>query len=229
MNAGGDAADQVVRMTLEGSEVALKISGEAAKNIAIMLIAALKEEEKTHGKARLHTMLKSGKELKVFSIRQKDLETFSEQAKNYGVLYCVLKNKDGKDENAIVDVLARADDAPKIQRITEKFHFNTTERASVISDIEREQREKQQASRNPAGALPEKDLSGRDSWKTGRSGSITGRDDKPSVREKLAKYQTEKKRKLQERNRERSGPFGREVSENERSAPKLKSGIGKER
>ena len=229
MNAGGDAADQVVRMTLEGSEVALKISGEAAKNIAIMLIAALKEEEKTHGKARLHTMLKSGKELKVFSIRQKDLETFSEQAKNYGVLYCVLKNKDGKDENAIVDVLARADDAPKIQRITEKFHFNTTERASVISDIERGQREKQQASRNPAGALPEKDLSGRASGKTGRSGSMTGRDDKPSVREKLAKYQTEKKRKIQERNRERSGPFGREGSEKGRFAPKLKSGIGKER
>ena len=228
MNAGGDAADQVVRMTLEGSEVALKISGEAAKNIAIMLVAALKEEEKTHGKARLGTMLKSGKELKVFSIRQKDLETFSEQAKNYGVLYCVLKGVDRTDENAIVDVLARADDAPKIQRITEKFHFNTTERASVINDIERAQKEKQ-APRNPAGALPEKDLSGRDSGKTGRSGSMTGRDDKPSVREKLAKYQTEKKRKIQERNRERSGPFGREGSEKGRFAPKLKSGIGKER
>ena len=229
MNTGGDAADQVVRMSMEGSEVALKISGEAAKNIAIMLVAALKEEEKTHGKARLGTMLKSGKELKVFSIRQKDLETFSEQAKNYGVLYCVLKSKDGKDENAIIDVLARADDAPKIQRITERFHFNTTERASVISDIERGQKEKQQAIRNPAGALPEKDLSGRDSGKTGRSGSITGRDDKPSVREKLAKYQSEKKRKVQERNRERSGPFGREGSEKGRPAPRMKSGIGKER
>lgn len=228
MNTGGDAADQVVRMTLEGSEVALKISGEAAKNIAIMLVAALKEEEKTHGKARLGTMLKSGKELKVFSIRQKDLETFSEQAKNYGVLYCVLKSKDGKDENAVIDVLARADDAPKIQRITEKFHFNTTERASVISDIERAQKEKQ-ASRNPAGALPEKDLSGQDSGRTGRSGSMTGRDDKPSVREKLAKYQSEKKRKVQEKNRERSGPFGRAGSEKGRSAPRMTPGIGKER
>lgn len=229
MNTGGDAADQVVRMSLEGSEVALKISGEAAKNIAIMLVTALKEEEKTHGKARLHTMLKSGKELKVFSIRQKDLETFSEQAKNYGVLYCVLKSKDGKDENAVIDVLARADDAPKIQRITEKFHFNTTERASVINDIERAQKEKQQAIRNPAGALPEKDLSGRDFGRTDRSGSMTGRDDKPSVREKLTKYQAEKKRKVQERNRERSGPFGREGSEKGRSASRMKPGIGKER
>ena len=229
MNTGGDAADQVVRMTLEGSEVALKISGEAAKNIAIMLIAALKEEEKTHGKARLGTMLKSGKELKVFSIRQKDLETFSEQAKNYGVLYCVLKNKDGKEENAIIDVLARADDAPKIQRITEKYCFNTTERASVVSEIERGQKEKQQASRNPASALPEKDLSGRDSGRTGRSGSMTGRDDKPSVREKLAKYQSEKKRKVQEKNRERSGPFGRAGFEKGRSAPRMTPGIGKER
>lgn len=34
MNTGGDAADQVVRMSLEGSEVALKISGEAAKEFS---------------------------------------------------------------------------------------------------------------------------------------------------------------------------------------------------
>lgn len=229
MNTGGDAADQVVRMTLEGSEVALKISGEAAKNIAILLVAALKEEEKTHGKARLGTMLKSGKELKVFSIRKKDLETFSKQAKNYGVLYCVLKDKSGKDENAIIDVIARADDASKIQRITEKFHFNTTERGSVISDIEREQKEKQ-AGRNPAEALPAREgRSGQDSGRTGLSGSMTGREDKPSVREKLARYQAENKRKTQERNRERTSPFGRGSSEKERSIRRTGPGIGKER
>ena len=32
MNYGGDAADQIVRYSLEGTEVALKLTGEAAKS-----------------------------------------------------------------------------------------------------------------------------------------------------------------------------------------------------
>ena len=34
MNNGGDAAEQVVRLSLEGFEVAARLSGSAAKNIA---------------------------------------------------------------------------------------------------------------------------------------------------------------------------------------------------
>ena len=51
MNPGGDAAEQVVRLSLEGVEVAAKISGAGAKNIALLLYAALKEEQKTKGRA----------------------------------------------------------------------------------------------------------------------------------------------------------------------------------
>lgn len=37
MNTGGEAAEQIVRMSLEGFEVAAKITGAGAKNIAILL------------------------------------------------------------------------------------------------------------------------------------------------------------------------------------------------
>ena len=121
MNPGGDAAEQVVRMSLEGVEVAARITGYGAKNIAVLLAAVLKEEQKTKGKARLTSMLKTGRELKVFTVQQKDIKKFSQEAKRYGVLYCVLKDKNNKNENAIVDVIARADDASKIQRIMERF------------------------------------------------------------------------------------------------------------
>ena len=73
MNNGGDAAEQVVRLSLEGFEVAARLSGSAAKNIALLLVSVLKQEQKTKGKARLTNMIKSGKELKVFSIPQKVL------------------------------------------------------------------------------------------------------------------------------------------------------------
>ena len=69
MNTGGEAAEQIVRMSLEGFEVAAKITGAGAKNIAILLYSILKEEKKTKGKARLTSMLRSGKELKVFTVK----------------------------------------------------------------------------------------------------------------------------------------------------------------
>ena len=53
-----EAPDQVLRLSLEGAEFALKISGAAAKNIAAALYAVLKDQQRTKGKARITTMLR---------------------------------------------------------------------------------------------------------------------------------------------------------------------------
>ena len=66
MNNGGDAAEQIVRLSLEGFEVAAKLTGSAAKNVALLLVSVLKQEQQTKGKARLTNMIRSGKELKVY-------------------------------------------------------------------------------------------------------------------------------------------------------------------
>ena len=88
MNTGADAADQIVRMTLNGVEVAAKITGTGAKELAVLLYAILKDQKKTAGKTRLTNMLKSGKELKVFTISEEHLKCFAQEAKRYGVVYC---------------------------------------------------------------------------------------------------------------------------------------------
>ena len=138
MNTSGEAAEQIVRMSLEGFEVAAKITGAGAKNIAVLLYSILKEEKKTKGKARLTNMLRSGKELKVFSIPQKDLKKFTEQAKRYGVLYCVLRDKNTKSDTAMVDIIARAEDAAKIQRISDRFELGKVDKASIVSEAEKD-------------------------------------------------------------------------------------------
>lgn len=132
MNTGGEAAEQIVRMSLEGFEVAAKITGAGAKNIAILLYSILKEEKKTKGKARLTSMLRSGKELKVFTVKNGDLKKFTQEAKKYGVLYCVLTDRKNKDPNAEVDVIARAEDASKISRIVERFNLASVDTASTL-------------------------------------------------------------------------------------------------
>lgn len=137
MNNGGDAAEQVVRLSLEGFEVAAKLTGSAAKNVALLLVSVLKQEQQTKGKARLTNMIKSGKELKVFSIPNKDLAQFTKQAKRYGVLYCVLRDKSAKGDDVPVDIIARAEDASKIQRIVERFEIGKVDKAGVITQAER--------------------------------------------------------------------------------------------
>ena len=137
MNTGGEAAEQIVRMSLEGFEVAAKITGAGAKNIAILLYSILKEERKTKGKARLTSMLRSGKELKVFTVKSGDLKKFTQEAKKYGVLYCVLTDRKNKDPNAEVDVIARAEDASKISRIVERFNLASVDTASIVTEAEK--------------------------------------------------------------------------------------------
>ena len=137
MNTGGEAAEQIVRMSLEGFEVAAKITGAGAKNIAILLYSILKEEQKTKGKVRLTNMLRSGKELKVFTVKSGDLKKFTQEAKKYGVLYCVLADRGNKDPNAEVDVIARAEDASKISRIVERFNLASVDTASIVTEAEK--------------------------------------------------------------------------------------------
>ena len=137
MNSSGDAAEQVVRLSLEGFEVVAKVTGEAAKNIALLLISALKNEQQTKGKARLSKMIRSGKELKVFTVQKKDLKEFTKHAKKYGVLYTVLRDKNNKDGNSLVDIIARAEDASKIQRIMDRFDLAKVDKGTIVKDSEK--------------------------------------------------------------------------------------------
>lgn len=136
MNSSGDAAEQVVRLSLEGFEVVAKVTGEAAKNIALLLISALKNEQQTKGKARLSKMIRSGKELKVFTVQKKDLKEFTKHAKKYGVLYTVLRDKN-KDGSSLVDIIARAEDASKIQRIMDRFDLTKVDKGTIVKESEK--------------------------------------------------------------------------------------------
>lgn len=153
MSYSGDAAEQVVRLSLETGEVAVKLAGEGAKQLAILLYAILREQKKTKGKTRLTNMLRSGKELKVFAVKDSDLQLFCREAKKYGVLYCVLKDRDATD--GLTDIMVRAEDASKINRIFERFNLATVDMAEVRREIE-QSREAQQndAPEAPAAAEP---------------------------------------------------------------------------
>ena len=150
MNTAGDAAEQIVKMSLNGVEVAAKITGAGAKELAMMIYAILKDQKKTKGKTRLTNMLRSEKPLKVFAVKDSELQLFCREAKKYGVLYCVLKDKDAGD--GLTDIMVRAEDASKINRIFERFKLATVDVGEVRSEIERQRQE--QAQQKKDGEIP---------------------------------------------------------------------------
>ncbi|MDB7894558.1 PcfB family protein [Flavonifractor plautii] len=152
MSYSGDAAEQVVRMSLETGEVAVRLAGSGAKQLAILIYAILREQKKTAGKARLTNMLRSGKELKVFAVKDSDLQLFCREAKKYGVLYCVLKDRDATD--GLTDIMARAEDAGKINRIIERFGLATVDMAQVKQEIEQSRAERRMDAPETPAAEP---------------------------------------------------------------------------
>ncbi len=157
MNNSGDAAEQIVRLSLEGTEVALRLTGSAAKNVAAAIYTVLKNKDKNKikGRQRLTAMLKSGKELKVFTIGEEHLAQFAKEAKRYGVVYCALRGHE-KETDGVVDLMVRAEDASKINRIVERFKFVTVDAASIKQDIEQRKEEKAAAPAEPEQTAPEK-------------------------------------------------------------------------
>ena len=133
MSTQAEAADQVVKIMLDGSEHAIKIAGAGAKQIAVLLYAILKDQKRTKGKVRLTNMLRSNKELRIFPVRQEDVKLFCKEAKAYGVLYCALRLKKSKD--GVVDIMARAEDASKINRIFDRYGMTAVEPAKLEMEL----------------------------------------------------------------------------------------------
>lgn len=113
MNLGGDAADQVVRYSLEGIDYSLRLSGTLAKNMAVFFVAVLKDQKKTRGKTRLVRMLKENRPVKFFTIPQERMKEFATMARNRGLLYVVIRDKQNPDK---CEVMAFADDAAKVTK-----------------------------------------------------------------------------------------------------------------
>ena len=162
MYNSGEAAEQVVRISLEGTEVALKLTGSAAKNIAAMIYAVWKnrDKNKTKGHQRLSAMLKSGKELKVFTVSEEHLKQFAAEAKRYGVVYCALRGKE-KSADGMVDIMVRTEDASKINRIVERFKLAAVDTVSIKREIEKSKAEKTAVPSAPEQEKPDKEADDR--------------------------------------------------------------------
>ena len=163
MNTGGDAAERLVRDSLMLTEEAVKLAGLGAKNLAALLVALAKEEEKTHGPTRLTRLLRSGE----------DLRQFRRLAKEYGVLFCPIKNK--SLDNGLNDILFPASAAASVNRVLEHMGYPVPREKAVEV--------KKEAARGRSGSASQTRGHGSD------SNARTTATERPSVRAAIDRLQ----------------------------------------
>ena len=255
MNTSGDAAEQVVRLSLEGMEVAAKITGSAAKEVAALLYAALKNRDKNKikGRQRLTSMLRSGKELTIFTVKNKDMARFVADAKRYGVVYCVLR--EAKDNpHGVSEIMVRAEDAAKINRIVENIKIATVSDPEVIRENAETGRDKNKDAAGQTAPEQERPQKSEDdrlldemmaapaqkqeaaqenptAARTEKSAEGTAKEDRPSVREELKEIRREQQETEERKPTERSRPAKstRPQNEHRQTPPKKRVRKSKER
>lgn len=120
MSEASAAADQLTREGIQFTEMTAKLAGLGAKNLAALVMALMKDSEKLAGKTSLRRLLQDGKELKVVPLPKDKIAAFTREAKRYGVLFSIINDKESNE----VDLLVRAEDAAKINRIFERIHYD---------------------------------------------------------------------------------------------------------
>lgn len=171
------AEDKIIKVILDGAEYVVHIGAKTvAKTAAIALALGRLALESRHskGKQSLKTMLKSGKELEIFSVAPEDLKEFAKEAKRYGITFCAVKNK--KDKNAPVDILVKAEDAGRVNRIIERLN---------LGQVKENSKETENPTRGRSDPIKNREA----------QSSPFFEEDRPSVVDKLKNLAAERKQK----------------------------------
>lgn len=125
--AASQAVNQVVRIVGEGLDIALRLTGAAAKETAILLYTVLKSQDEKNkpGRQKLTKVLRTGT-AKVFDVPESKMKEFVQEAKRYGISYCVLRKSKNGDKD-MHEVIVHEEDAGRISRIADRIQAVTVE------------------------------------------------------------------------------------------------------
>ena len=124
----GEAADEVVRIMLNGPEVALRLTGSAAKNLGVILYEWAKNNPKVTGKTSMMKLLRSGEELQVVTLTRDQYDQFKALAKKQ-VLFAPFVNKEKND--GMVEVVISSRSLAIVNHILEDIGYGKRTQAEV--------------------------------------------------------------------------------------------------
>lgn len=118
---GGEAADQMVRMMLSGTEVAVRLSGSALKNLLALTMALAHNRKTLSGKVNMGKMLKETRDLRRFPMTPQQYKQFKKLAKKHKLLFSVIRDKD--DRGKLMDVILPVTELDRANAIFERILY----------------------------------------------------------------------------------------------------------
>ena len=106
MDVSGDVADLMVKESIQLTEASIKLLAAGSKNLTAFLWALAQDSRKLIGQTGMKRLLQENKELKVFHIKESDLQEFKHYARK-NVLFAVIK--DTRQTDGMVDLVTNVD------------------------------------------------------------------------------------------------------------------------
>lgn len=123
---GGEAADQMVRMLLSGTEVVIRLSGSALKNLLALTLALARNHKKLSGKVNLGKMLRETRDLRQFSMTPEQYKEFHHRAKKQKLLFATVRDRD--DRGKLIDVLLPVTELDRANQIFQRMLYQEPDR-----------------------------------------------------------------------------------------------------
>lgn len=117
MDVSGDVADLMVKEGIQITEASIKMLAAGSKNLAAFLWALAKDGKKLSGKTNMARLLREGKKLEVFHIKEDDLKEFRAYAKK-NVLFAGVKDRRRTD--GMVDLITNVDFVSQVNLFMER-------------------------------------------------------------------------------------------------------------
>ncbi len=188
---GGEAADQLVRMMLSGTEISVRLGGSALKNLLALTMALAKNNKTLSGKVNLGRMLRETRDLRQFPMTPEQYKRFAKLAKKQKILFSAIRDKD--DHGKLIDVILPVTELDRANMIFEKLAYapsvnqdRQSERSAPQREQERPQVPQQEQDRvqdREEQLQPQRPQDGPSQEQAGRQEAAPPKKDSRSVRD----------------------------------------------
>ena len=118
---GGEAADQMVRMMLTGTEVTVRLGASALKNLLAITLALAKHHKTLSGKVNMGKMLRETRDIRMFPMSPEQYQAFKKKAGKQKILFSAIRDTDSHGK--VVDVIMPVTEIDRANMIFERIHY----------------------------------------------------------------------------------------------------------
>lgn len=126
MDVSAEAADLVVKEGIQATESAVKLAGSALKNVAALLLALKRQDNKVVGQTNAKRLARDPAPAVVIPLKREDMGQFKKLAKEYGILYFTAQKRGSTQ--GYVNVVSNQNYAAQLNAVMEAMAYPIPQR-----------------------------------------------------------------------------------------------------